>query len=44
VAALGSSRVDAEVIEQTMGCVAKSMEDSARIRAAGIDGLLAQAF
>jgi MoxR-like ATPase len=44
VAALGSSRVDAEVIEQTMGCVAKSMEDGARIRAAGIDGLLAQAF
>ena len=44
VAALGSSRVDADVIEQTMGCVAKSMEDGARIRAAGIDGLLAQAF
>jgi MoxR-like ATPase len=44
VAALGSSRVDAEVIEQTMGCVAKSMEDGARIRAAGIGGLLAQAF
>ncbi len=44
VAALGSNRVDAEVIEQTMGCVAKSMEDGARIRAAGIDGLLAQAF
>jgi MoxR-like ATPase len=44
VAALGSSRVDAEVIEQTMGCVAKSMEDGAIIRVAGIDGLLAQAF
>jgi MoxR-like ATPase len=44
VAALGSSRVDTEVIEQTMGCVAKSMEDGARIRAAGIGGLLAQAF
>ena len=43
VAALGSSRVDAEVIEQTIGCVAKSMEDGAKINAAGINNLLAQA-
>src|SRR5271163_4795231 len=44
VAALGSRRLDAEVIEETMGCVAKSMEDAARLRAAGIDKLLPQAF
>jgi MoxR-like ATPase len=43
VAALGSGRIHAEVIEETLGCVAKSMEDGARVRAAGIENLLLQA-
>jgi MoxR-like ATPase len=44
VLSLGSRRLDAEVIEETMGCVAKSMEDVAKLKAAGIDKLLPQAF
>jgi MoxR-like ATPase len=39
---LGSHRLDAEVIEETMSCVAKSMEDRAKLKAAGIDMLLPQ--
>jgi MoxR-like ATPase len=42
VVSLGSYRVDAEVIQQTIGCVAKSMEDGVKLKAAGIDKLLAQ--
>jgi MoxR-like ATPase len=42
VMSLGSRRLDADVVEQTMGCVAKSMEDGARLRAAGFDKLLLQ--
>ena len=42
VVSLGSHRLDAEVIEQTLGCVAKSMEDVAKLRAAGIDKLMPQ--
>jgi MoxR-like ATPase len=41
---LGSQRLDAKVIEETMGCVAKSMEDAAKLKAAGIDKLLPQVF
>jgi MoxR-like ATPase len=44
VVTLGSQRLDAEAIEATMGCVAKSMEDVAKLKAAGIDKLLPQAF
>jgi MoxR-like ATPase len=43
VHSLGGRRLDAEVIEETMGCVAKSMEDSAKLRAAGIEKLVSQA-
>jgi hypothetical protein len=43
VALLGKHRLSADVIEETMGCLAKSMEDGARVRAAGIDQLLSQA-
>src|SRR5271167_2828405 len=32
VALLGESRLSADVVEETMGCVAKSMEDGARLR------------
>jgi hypothetical protein len=42
VALLGERRLSADVVEETMGCVAKSMEDGARLRAAGIDQLLSQ--
>jgi MoxR-like ATPase len=42
VALLGERRLSASVVEETMGCVAKSMEDGVRLRAAGIDQLLSQ--
>jgi MoxR-like ATPase len=42
VALLGKHQLSTEVIEETMGCVAKSMEDGSRLRAAGIDQLLSQ--
>jgi len=40
--ALGKHRLDAATVEQTLGCLAKSMEDSAIIKATGIEKLLAQ--
>ena len=42
VHSLGRRRLDADVIEETIGCVAKSMEDSAKLRAAGIEKLVTQ--
>jgi MoxR-like ATPase len=42
VISLGSRRLNAEVIEGTIGCVAKSMEDGAKLKSAGIDKLLLQ--
>ena len=42
VHSLGRHRLDAEAIEETMGCVAKSMEDSEKLKAAGIENLVAQ--
>jgi MoxR-like ATPase len=42
VVSLGSRRLDAGVIEETMGCVAKSIEDGTKLKAAGIDKLLPQ--
>jgi MoxR-like ATPase len=44
VVSLGSRRLDAEVIEQTVGCLAKSIEDVGKLKAAGIDKLLPQAL
>src|SRR5271170_8044082 len=44
VISLGSRRLSAEVIEETIGCVAKSMEDGEKLRSAGIDKLLPQTF
>jgi MoxR-like ATPase len=40
VVSLNRRRLDADVIEQTLGCVAKSMEDVTKLRAAGIDKLM----
>src|SRR5271168_3103986 len=42
VVSLGGQRLNAEVIEATMGCLAKSMEDGAKLKEAGIDLLLPQ--
>jgi MoxR-like ATPase len=42
VASLGKHRLDPEAVEETLGCVAKSMEDGARIRTEGIEKLLSQ--
>jgi MoxR-like ATPase len=42
VDSLGRHSLDRETVENTMGCIAKSMEDGARIRAAGIDNLLTE--
>jgi MoxR-like ATPase len=42
VHSLGERRLNADVIEKTIGCVAKSMEDGAKLRAAGIEKLVAQ--
>jgi MoxR-like ATPase len=39
---LGNNRLDADVVERILGCVAKSMEDGAKLRAAGIHHLLSQ--
>lgn len=40
--ALGRDRLDACTVEQTLGCLAKSVEDSATLKAAGIEKLLLQ--
>jgi uncharacterized protein YjaG (DUF416 family) len=42
LALLGRSRLDAESVEDTLGCLSKSMEDTARIKAAGIEKMLTE--
>jgi MoxR-like ATPase len=44
VMALGKDRLDREAAEQTLGCLAKSMEDSAALKAAGIEKMLTQSY
>jgi MoxR-like ATPase len=39
---LGKSRLDSESVEETLGCLSKSMEDSAKIKAAGIEKILTE--
>jgi MoxR-like ATPase len=39
---LGTTDLDAGVVEDTLGCLSKSMDDTARIRAAGIEKMLVQ--
>jgi hypothetical protein len=39
--ALGKRRLDAEGVEETLGCISKSVEDSERVRTASGDLLLA---
>ena len=40
IVSLNRPRLDADVIDETLGCVAKSMEDVTKLRAAGIDKLI----
>jgi len=40
VMSLGKHRLDEEIIEVTLGCLVKSMEDGQKIRDAGIGKLL----
>lgn len=40
---LGKSGLDAELVEQTLGCLSKSMDDTAKIKAAGIEKMIAEA-
>jgi MoxR-like ATPase len=40
VMSLGKHQLDLQTAEETLGCVVKSMEDSATLKAAGIDKLL----
>ena len=40
VYSLGRRRLDAAAVEETLGCVAKSMEDSSRLKAVGIEKLV----
>jgi len=40
VMSLGKRRLDAQTAEETLGCVAKSMEDTAKLKATGIEKML----
>ena len=40
--ALGKTSLDNEAVEDTLGCLSKSMEDSAKIKAAGIEKMLTE--
>ena len=40
--ALGKDRLDVETVQQTLGCLVKSMEDTATLQSAGIETLLSQ--
>jgi len=44
VVSLGKHHLDAQAIEDTLGCVVKSMEDVAKLRALGIDKLVPQSL
>ena len=39
---LGKSRLDTEAAEETLGCIAKSVDDTTKIRAVGIEKLLSR--
>jgi MoxR-like ATPase len=42
--ALGKPQLDEAAIEQTLGCISKSVEDGAKIRGAGLDRILAESI
>jgi hypothetical protein len=37
---LGKHELDIQTVEETLGCIAKSMEDTAKLKSAGIEKLL----
>jgi hypothetical protein len=39
---LGKNQIDAEAAEETLGCISKSAEDAARIKAEGIEKILSE--
>ena len=39
---LGRRGLDADVVDETLGCLSKSMDDTAKIKAAGIEKLIAE--
>ncbi len=41
--ALGKHRLDSEAVEETLGCISKSVDDTAKIRTAGVDRILSSA-
>jgi MoxR-like ATPase len=41
--ALGKSRLDPEAVEETLGCISKSVEDATKIRRAVVEGILSSA-
>jgi hypothetical protein len=43
LATLGKLRLDQAAIEETLGCISKSVEDDLKVRGAGLEKLLAQA-
>ena len=42
LSALGKDRLDREAAEETLGCVLKSVEDTAKIKSAGIENILSR--
>ncbi len=40
--ALGKHQLDSDAVDETLGCISKSVEDTAKIRTAGVDKILAQ--
>jgi hypothetical protein len=42
LASLGKKKVDRESVEDTLGCLSKSMEDTAKIKTAGIEKMLTE--
>jgi MoxR-like ATPase len=42
--ALGKLQLDEEAIEETLGCISKSVDDNAKIRSAGLDKTLGQSM
>jgi hypothetical protein len=37
---LGKHELDIQTVEETLGCITKSMEDAAKLKSAGIEKLL----
>src|SRR5882724_7705547 len=42
LSALGKTRLDAALVEETLGCLSKSMDDPSKIKAAGIEKMIGE--